>query len=65
MELAPETDLKQMEDGEFVDVDVEDVDVGDILLVKSGANVPVDGTVVSGEVSVNEASITGESLPVA
>src|SRR5690606_17592655 len=65
VELAPETALKQMEDGEFVEVDVEDVEVGDILLVKTGAKGPVDGTVVSGEGSVNEASITGESLPVA
>jgi len=64
-EMAPESALKQMEDGEFVEVDVEDVDVGDILLVKTGAKVPVDGTVVSGEGSVNEASITGESIPVA
>lgn len=64
-EMAPESALKQMEDGEFVEVDVEDVDVGDILLVKTGAKVPVDGMVVSGEGSVNEASITGESIPVA
>jgi len=65
VEMAPETALKQMEDGEFVEVDVDDVEVGDILLVKTGAKLPVDGTVVSGEGSVNEASITGESLPVA
>ena len=54
-----------MEDGEFVEVSVDEVDVGDILLVKTGAKVPVDGTVLSGEGSVNEASITGESIPVA
>ena len=48
-----------------MEVDVDDVEVGDILLVKTGAKPPVDGTVVSGEGSVNEASITGESLPVA
>ncbi len=64
-EMAPESALKQMEDGEFEEVDVDEVDRGDILLVKTGAKIPVDGTVLSGEGSVNEASITGESLPVA
>ena len=42
---------------------IEEVDVGDVLLVKTGAKVPVDGTVLSGEGYVNEASITGESFP--
>ncbi|NLW56822.1 MAG: heavy metal translocating P-type ATPase [Firmicutes bacterium] len=64
-EMAPESALKQREDGEFEEVPVDEVDVGDVLLVKTGAKVPVDGTVLSGEGSVNEASITGESLPVA
>ena len=64
IELAPESALKQMEDGEFEEVEVDEVDVGDILLVKTGAKVPVDGTVLIGEGSINEASITGESLPV-
>ncbi|NLZ52945.1 MAG: cadmium-translocating P-type ATPase [Thermoanaerobacteraceae bacterium] len=63
-EMAPESALKQMENGEFVEVEVDEVDVGDILLVKTGAKVPVDGTVVTGEASINEASITGESIPV-
>lgn len=63
-ELAPESALKQMENGEFEEVDVNDVDEGDILLVKTGAKVPVDGTVLIGEGHINEASITGESLPV-
>ncbi len=63
-EMAPETALKQMENGEFVEVDVEDVAEGDILLVKTGAKVPVDGTVIQGEGYINEASITGESVPV-
>lgn len=61
-DLAPETALKQMEDGEFAEVDVFDVDEGDVLLVRTGSSVPVDGTVVTGEGYVNEASITGESL---
>lgn len=63
-ELAPESALKQMENGEFEEIDVNDVDEGDILLVKTGAKVPVDGTVLTGEGHINEASITGESLPV-
>jgi len=62
--MAPEVALKLMEDGEFAEVDVDDVDIGDVLLVKTGAKVPVDGTVVAGEGSVNQASITGESIPV-
>ncbi|MDI9495522.1 MAG: heavy metal translocating P-type ATPase [Bacillota bacterium] len=63
-EMAPESALKLMEDGEFEEVDVDEVDVGEILLVKTGAKVPVDGTVLSGEGHINEASITGESVPV-
>jgi len=64
-EMAPESALKQREDGEFEEVEVDEVDVGDVLLVKTGAKVPVDGHVLSGEGSINEASITGESIPVA
>jgi len=64
-EMAPENALKLMEDGEFLEVEVDEVDVGDILLVKTGAKIPVDGTVLTGEGSINEASITGESIPVA
>lgn len=63
-EMAPESALKQVENGEFEEVDVDDVDEGDILLVKTGAKIPVDGTVLIGEGHINEASITGESLPV-
>lgn len=63
-EMAPESALKLIENGEFEEVEVDEVDVGDILLVKTGAKVPVDGRVISGEGHINEASITGESLPV-
>src|SRR5699024_12610139 len=63
-ELARESALKQMENGKFEEVDGDDVDEGDILLVKTGAKVPVEGTVLIGEGHINEASITGESLPV-
>lgn len=63
-EMAPESALKRQQDGSFLEVDVEEVDVEDVLLVKTGAKVPVDGRVLSGEGYVSEASITGESLPV-
>lgn len=62
--LAPETALKLMDDGKFVEVGIEEVDVNDTLLVKTGSKVPVDGKVISGEGYVNQASITGESFPV-
>lgn len=63
-EMAPESALKLMENGEFEEVEVDEVDVGDVLLVKTGSKIPVDGTVLAGEGYVNEASITGESVPV-
>ena len=63
-EMAPDSAFKKMENGEFEEVDVDNVDEGDLLLVKTGAKVPVDGTVVVGEGHINEASITGESIPV-
>lgn len=63
-QMAPENALKQMESGEFIEVEIDEVDVGDVLLVKTGAKVPVDGTVLTGEGYINEASITGESFPV-
>ena len=63
-EMAPESALKMMPDGNFENVDVDEVEKGDLLLVKTGTKVPVDGTVVLGDGYINEASITGESLPV-
>lgn len=63
-EMAPESALKKMPNGEFEEVDVFDVDIGDTLMVMTGSKVPVDGTVIIGEGSINEASITGEAIPV-
>src|SRR5690625_2587926 len=63
-EMAPEVAFKQMENGEFEEVDIWDVDEGDILQVRTGGKVPVDGTVIVGEGHINEASITGEADPV-
>ena len=64
IDMAPESALKLMQHGNFEEVSIEEVDIGDILMVKTGAKIPVDGRVASGEGSINEASITGESLPV-
>ena len=64
IDMAAESALKLMQHGNFEEVSIEEVDIGDILMVKTGAKIPVDGRVASGEGSINEASITGESLPV-
>lgn len=64
IDMAPESAIKLMQHGNFEEVSIEEVDIGDILMVKTGAKIPVDGRVASGEGSINEASITGESLPV-
>jgi len=63
VEMVPETALRQTADGDFEEVDLDDLDEGDILLVKTGGRIPVDGEVVSGSGTANEASITGESMP--
>ncbi len=50
--------------GQVSDVPIESVKLGDILLVKPGEKIPVDGTVVEGETSVDESMLTGESMPI-
>ena len=54
---------RRLVDGKEVEVEVLDLQVGDICRVRPGENLPADGVVVSGQSSVNQASITGESLP--
>lgn len=51
-------------DGKEVDIPVSDVQAGDILLVRPGEKIPVDGEIVKGSSSVNESMVTGESIPV-
>ena len=63
MSLAPDTALLVDENGQH-EVPTAQVKVGDTLLVKPGARVPLDGVVIAGSGSVNEAMLTGESLPV-
>ena len=50
--------------GKIVTVDIEEVEVGDVLLIKPGESIPTDGVVIDGISSVDEAMLTGESIPV-
>ncbi len=63
LELAPPT-ARMVRDGRLLEVPVDQVGVGRIVAVASGMKVPLDGLVVAGESSVNQAPITGESVPV-
>ena len=63
LDLAPKTAIVRI-DGEERVVPVDQIKVGDIVLVRSGATIPVDGTVISGEASVDQSALTGESVPV-
>lgn len=53
-----------IKEGKIVDVPAENVMVGDVVAVKTGEKVPVDGKVIKGDASINQAAITGESMPV-
>jgi len=61
--MPSEAHLKK--NGEIIDVKVEDLKIGDKVLVKPGEKIPVDGIVIEGESDVNQALITGESKPIA
>lgn len=64
MALRPETALRLRADGGFDEVAVREVAVGERLLLRPGARVPLDGVIVEGAGEVDESTITGESLPV-
>lgn len=63
MNLSPKTAIIERE-GKEVEVSVEEVRSGDILVVKSGGSIPVDGVLLEGNPAVDESAITGESIPV-
>ncbi|ACB77722.1 heavy metal translocating P-type ATPase [Opitutus terrae] len=63
LEIAPKNATVRR-DEKFVEVPVEEVQVGEVFAVKSGMSIPLDGEVMSGESAVNQAPITGESVPV-
>lgn len=63
MELTPDTAIV-MKDGEEIEVPTDSLTLGERILVKPGARIPLDGKVVEGSSSVDEAMLTGESIPV-
>ncbi len=63
MELAPDTAVR-LADGKEETVQIDQIAVGDILLIRPGSRVPLDGKVVGGNSSVDESMLTGESIPV-
>lgn len=63
MKLAPKTAVVKR-DGEEITVPIEQVHKGDYFVVRPGESIPVDGVIVEGTTAVNEAALTGESLPV-
>ena len=63
MNLAPNS-ATVLRDGKEQEIPVDDVIAGDLLLVKAGESVPVDGRILEGAVTLNESAITGESLPI-
>lgn len=63
MSLSPKT-ANVIRDGKEITVDIDDVAVGDVFVVRPGESVPVDGIVIDGESAIDESVLTGESLPV-
>lgn len=63
LKLAPETALVKR-GADFKELPVQEINIGEIISIRSGAKVPLDGEVTAGESAINQAPITGESMPV-
>ncbi len=63
MGLAPKTAII-IQDGLEKEIPIDEVEIGDIIIVKPGAKIPVDGTVLEGHTAIDESMLTGESMPV-
>jgi ATPase, P-type (transporting), HAD superfamily, subfamily IC len=63
MELRPKT-ARIYRDGREIEISIDDINVGDVIVVRPGESLPVDGVVIEGASSVDESMLTGESIPV-
>ncbi|MDD2418568.1 MAG: heavy metal translocating P-type ATPase [Oscillospiraceae bacterium] len=63
MGLAPKTAIV-IQDGKEIEVPIDEVELGDVILVKPGDKIPVDGEVVEGHTAIDESMLTGESIPI-
>ena len=63
MDLAPKTAIVIRNDNE-TEIPIEEVEIGDIIVVKPGAKIPVDGTILEGHTAIDESMLTGESMPI-
>ncbi len=63
MDLSPAT-AQVIRDGQEITLNAQDVKVGDVVVVRTGGSIPVDGTVISGRASVDQSALTGESVPI-
>lgn len=63
MGLAPKTAII-IEDGKEKEISIDEVEIGDIIVVKPGGKIPVDGSVIEGHTAIDESMLTGESMPV-
>ena len=63
MSIAPEYAYRELSDGSIETIDPDDVEIGDILILKPGDKIPVDGIVIEGKGLINTSALTGESTP--
>ncbi len=64
LQLQPKVALKKMNNGHFEEVDASSLEVGDIIQLLNGSQISADGIIIEGMSSINQASVTGESIPV-
>ena len=64
LQLQPKVALKKMNNGHFEEVDASSLEIGDMIQVLNGSQISADGIIIEGMSSVNQASVTGESIPV-